>query len=108
MTLVLPSPIADYVAANSRLDLDGMLKPFAPDAIVRDDGGQHCGRAEIRSWIDNASLAAQAVFTPDSCHFDNDRFVVSGLTHGQFKGSPARFTMRFQLEDNVIRALDIT
>ncbi|MCQ4052129.1 nuclear transport factor 2 family protein, partial [Klebsiella pneumoniae] len=25
----LPSPIADYVEANARLDLDGMMKPFA-------------------------------------------------------------------------------
>ena len=25
----LPKPIADYVAANARLDLAGMLQPFA-------------------------------------------------------------------------------
>ncbi|TIV37824.1 MAG: nuclear transport factor 2 family protein, partial [Mesorhizobium sp.] len=29
MTLELPPPIAAYVAANARLDVDGMLAPFA-------------------------------------------------------------------------------
>ena len=29
----LPKPISDYVQANARLDLDGMLRPFAPDAV---------------------------------------------------------------------------
>jgi hypothetical protein len=35
MTPALPKPVADYVEANARLDVDGMLKPLAADALVR-------------------------------------------------------------------------
>ncbi|WP_291876139.1 nuclear transport factor 2 family protein [Caulobacter sp.] len=38
MTPDLPSPIAAYVAANAQLDVDGMLKPFADDVVVKDNG----------------------------------------------------------------------
>jgi hypothetical protein len=34
--------------------------------------------------------------------------VVEGPAHGDFKGSPIRFTYRFTLEDDAIKALDIT
>ena len=45
----LPTPIADYVEANARLDVDGMLKPLAADAVIHDNGGVHQGLGEIRS-----------------------------------------------------------
>lgn len=107
MTSALPQPIADYVAANARLDLDGMLRPFAPDAVVRDDGGLHRGHAELRTWIQEATLAARAIFTPDAHREADGQVVVSGLTTGDFKGSPLRFTLRFTLADDTIRALEI-
>lgn len=107
MTFALPRPVADYVAANARLDLDGMLRPFAPDAVVRDDGGTHQGHAELRAWIQDATLAARAIFTPDAHHQEDGQVVVSGLTAGDFKGSPLRFTLRFTLADDAIRALEI-
>lgn len=34
MSLELPSPIADYVAANARLDLEGMVTPVWLKAAV--------------------------------------------------------------------------
>jgi len=107
MTPALPKPIAHYVAANARLDLDGMLQPFAPDAVVRDDGGVHRGHAELRRWIEDATIAARAIFAPDAWREEDGRMVVEGPTHGDFKGSPLRFTMRFTLEGDTIRALEI-
>jgi hypothetical protein len=107
MTPALPQPVADYVAANARLDLEGMLEPFAADAVVRDDGGEHRGHAELRRWIEEATLAARAIFTPDAHREENGQVVVSGLTAGDFKGSPLRFTLRFTLADDAIRALEI-
>ena len=38
MPLELPPPIAAYVKANAQLDVDGMLQPFAADAVLRDNG----------------------------------------------------------------------
>lgn len=107
MTTALPKPIADYVAANARLDLDGMLQPFTPDAVVRDDGGRHRGHAELRTWIEDATLAARAIFTPETHREDQGDVVVEGLTRGDFRGSPLRFTLRFTLAGDAIRALEI-
>ena len=58
MTPHLPSPIADYVAANARLDVDGMLKPFAADAVVRDNDVVLEGHAAIRSLFEEAVASA--------------------------------------------------
>lgn len=107
MTPALPKPIANYVAANARLDLDGMLQPFAPDAVARDDGRVHRGHAELRRWIQDDTIAARAIFTPDAWREEDDRVVVERLTHGDFQGSPLRFSMRFTLEGDSIRGLEI-
>ena len=107
MTDDLPTPIAAYAAANARLDADGMLAPFAPDAVVRDDCGRHAGHDGIRAWIDSATMAAKAVFTPETWHDENGRVIVEGPTAGDFPGSPIRFTFRFTLRDGAIAALDV-
>lgn len=108
MTPPLPKPIADYVEANARLDADGMLKAFAADAVVEDDGGRHSGQAELRTWLEQATIAARAVFTPDTVRHEEGQVVVEGPTHGDFEGSPIRFTLRFTLQDDAIQALEIT
>ena len=104
----LPKPIANYVEANSRLDVDGMLHAFSPDAVVQDDGGRHQGHPELRRWIEESIVASKAVFTPDAVRHDGGQVVVEGLTFGAFKGSPLRFTLRFTLEGDAIRALEIS
>jgi ketosteroid isomerase-like protein len=108
MTLELPSPVSAYVAANARLDVDGMLAPFAADAVLRDNGAVLRGHAEIRRLLEEAVVAVKAIFTPDSMRHEDGQVVVEGLAHGDFKGSPIRFTYRFTLEDEAITALDIT
>lgn len=107
MTNALPTPIAAYAAANARLDADAMLASFAPDAVVRDDGGRHAGRDEIRAWIGAATIAARAVFTPETWREEDGRIVVEGPTVGDFPGSPIRFTFRFTLRDGAIAGLEI-
>ncbi|MCI0754978.1 nuclear transport factor 2 family protein [Teichococcus vastitatis] len=103
----LPTLIAASVAANARLDADGMVAPFARDAVVRDDGGHHTGRDEIRTWIQSATIASHAVFTPKTWRERNGRFVVEGLTAGHFPGSPIRFTFSFLLRRDAIAGLEI-
>jgi ketosteroid isomerase-like protein len=108
MALALPTPIADYVEANARLDVDGMLNPFADDAVVHDNGGVHQGHAEIMSLLDEAVIPAKAIFTPDTVRHEDGQVVVEGPAHGDFPGSPIRFTYRFTLNNDTIKALDIT
>ena len=104
----LPKPIADYVEANARLDVDGMLKPFHADAVVLDIGDRYEGHAELRTLLDEAVVPVRAIFTPDTARHENGQVVVEGPAHGDFKGSPIRFTYRFTLENDAIKALEIT
>src|SRR4051812_39365267 len=95
MAPALPPPIAHYVEANGQLDVDGMLEPFAADAVVTDIGAVHRGHAEIRSLLEEAVIPAKAIFTPDTVRHENGQVVVEGPAHGGFPGSPIRFTYRF-------------
>lgn len=104
----LPTPIADYIEANARLDVDAMLKPFATDAVLIDVGRRLEGHAEIRTLFEEEVVAVKAIFTPDSVRRENGKIVVEGPAHGDFKGSPIRFTYDFTLENDVIKTLEIT
>jgi hypothetical protein len=108
MAPALPKPIAAYVEANAELDVIGMLKPFAADAVVYDNGRRHQGHTELRTWLEEAVVAAGAIFTPDTVRHENGQVVVEGPAHGDFKGSPIRFTFCFTLENDGIRTLEIT
>ena len=108
MLLELPIPIATYVAANARLDVDGMLAPFATDAVLRDNGAVLQGHAELRRLFEDAVVAVKAIFTPDTVRHESGQIVVEGPAHGDFKGSPIRFTYRFTLENDAIKVLEIT
>lgn len=108
MSIELPKPIADYVEANARLDVDGMLKPFAVDAVVLDNGHRHAGLEEVRTLLEEAVVAAKAIFTPDTVRQESGQVIVEGLGHGDFKGSPIRFTYGFTLENDSIKALVVT
>lgn len=103
----LPSPIAAYVEANARLDVNGMLKPFAADAVLSDNGKRHAGHAELRALFEDEVIAVKAIFTPDAVRHVDGQVVLEGPAHGDFKGSPLRFTYRFTLENDAIKALEI-
>jgi hypothetical protein len=104
----LPKPIADYVEANARLAVDGMLKPFATDAVLSDNGRRHEGHAALRALFEDEVIAVKAIFTPDAVRHEHGQVIVEGPAHGDFKGSPIRFTYRFTLENDAITALEIT
>lgn len=108
MTLELPPPIAAYVAANARLDVEGMLRPFADDAVFVDVGKRLVGRAAVRKLIEEAVIPVKAIFTPDTIRQEGRQVVVEGPAHGDFPGSPLRFTYRFELENNTIKLLEVT
>jgi ketosteroid isomerase-like protein len=108
MATALPQPIAAYVEANARLDVDGMLKPFAADAVLTDNGKRYEGHAELRTLFEDEVIAVRAIFTPDAVRHEDGQVVVEGPAHGDFKGSPLRFTFRFTLENDAIKTLEIT
>ena len=65
------------------------------------------GRDEIEAWVQSATVASRAVFTPETWREQDGRIVVDGSTTGNFPGSPIRFTFRFTLESDAIETLEI-
>lgn len=108
MSMDLPKPIADYIEANARLDIDGMLKPFLGDAVFIDNGKHFEGQAAIRRLFEDEVLPVKAIFTPDTVRADSGEIVVQGPAYGDFPGSPIRFTYRFELVDGSIKTLETT
>ena len=108
MSKELPKSIAEYVEANARLDVDGMLKSFLADAVLIDNGKRFEGQAEIRKLFEEEVVPVKAIFTPDTVREDDGQVVVEGPAHGEFPGSPLRFTYRFTLVRGAIKTLEIT
>jgi hypothetical protein len=109
MTLDLPAPIAAYIAAGQRLDAEGMAAAFAEDAVVDDSGDGHHpqGRAEIAAWIESATIAVRAIFTPETAHEEAGIWILKGPVAGQFAGSPVKLTFSFTLDGDAITRLKI-
>ena len=85
MSMDLPKPIADYVEANARLDIDGMLKPFLSDAVFIDNGKRFEGQAAIRKLLDDEVVPVKAIFTPDKIREEDGQVVVEGGHDGRLR-----------------------
>ncbi|GGA04923.1 MULTISPECIES: YybH family protein [Sphingobium] len=108
MTIDLPTPIAAFVEANARLDLDGLMKPFLRDAVFIDNGKRFEGQAAIRQLFEEEVIPVKAIFEPDTVREEGGDVIVEGPAHGDFPGSPLRFTYRFTLVHGAIRTLETT
>lgn len=108
MTTSLPKPIAAFIEANAQLSIDQMLTPFAADAVLSDNGRVHRGHAALRALFVAEVIAVRAIFTPDAVRYEGTDVVLEGRAHGDFEGSPLRFTYRFTLEGDAITSLRIT
>lgn len=108
MSIELPSPMADFVRANAELDLDGMVKPFAADAVLLDNGKRFEGHAEIRALLKEMVVDLKAIFRPDASWHDGHVVVIEGPAHGDFPGSPVRFTYRVELAGDTIKTMDVS
>ena len=106
MSMDLPQPIADYVEANARLDIDGMLKPFLSEAVFIDNGKHFEGEAAIRQLFEEEVIPVKAIFTPDTVREEDGDVIVEGPAHGDFPGSPLCFTYRFTLVHGAIKTLE--
>lgn len=108
MSPALPSPMAEYVEANARLDLDGMMKSFAADAVFLDNGKRFEGHDEIRVLLKEMVVDLRAIFTPDTVHREDNVLVVEGPAHGDFPGSPIRFTYRVEFDGDAIKTMEVS
>ena len=107
MSKQLPLPLATYYEAKNQHDINGMLAPFAEDAVVRDEGQEHHGRAAIRSWMEHTTRKYRVTVDVKQIELVDDCLIVSGLVSGDFPGSPAMLRYAFTLSGSKIARLEI-
>ena len=108
----LPPVISGYLAASDRGDADAIVRCFAEDAVVVDEGQEWRSTAAIRRWRDTVATAydytvqvtgATAVGEVDGV----ERHDVYLHLEGNFPGGEVDLTDRFALRDGRIARLEI-
>ena len=105
-SLSLPKPIAAYFTADKG-DGEAVSQCFTENAIVKDEGHTHKGRAAIKEWKTDASAKYQYTSEPFACEEKDGKIVVTSHLAGNFPGSPVDLRYFFQLEGDKIVSLEI-
>ena len=104
--LSLPKPIAAYFAADSG-DGEAVSQCFTENAIVKDEGHTHKGRAAIKAWKADASAKYQYTCEPLACEERGGKTVVTSHLVGNFPGSPVDLRYFFKLKGDKIASLEV-
>src|SRR2546430_2514102 len=96
-SLNLPKPIAAYFTADKG-DGEAVSQCFTDNAVVKDEGHTHRGRATIRAWKSDASAKYEYTCEPIACEENDGKTVVTSHLVGNFSGSPVDLRFFFKLE----------
>jgi ketosteroid isomerase-like protein len=107
MTTQLHLTLEHYFAATNRHDVAGMIADLADDAVVKDEGREHCGVPAIREWMKETIQKYKFKAEPTRMVRENDRTAVSVTVSGDFPGSPIALTYWFTLVGQKITRLEI-
>ena len=105
-TLNLPKPISGYFAADKG-DSETFSHCFTANAVVKDEGYTHKGRAAIKEWKTDASAKYEYTCEPLACEEKDGKTVVTSHLVGNFPGSPVDLRFFFELEGDKIASLEI-
>jgi len=105
-SLNLPKPIAAYFTAD-RGDGEAVSQCFTDNAVVKDEGHTHKGRAAIKEWKMDASAKYEYTCEPFLCEEKDGKTVVTSHLAGNFPGSPVDLRFFFKLEGDKIASLEI-
>ena len=105
-SLKLPKPIAAYFTADKG-DGEAVSQCFTENAVVKDEGHTHNGRAAIKAWKMDASAKYTYTSEPFACEEKDGKTVVTSHLIGNFPGSPVDLRYFFELEDEKIVSLKI-
>ena len=105
-SLNLPKPIAAYFIADE-VDGEAVSQCFTENAVVKDEGHTHKGRAAIKAWKTDASAKYEYTSEPIACEEKDGKTVVTCHLVGNFPGSPVDLRFIFILEGGKISSLEI-
>jgi hypothetical protein len=105
-SLNLPKPIAAYFTADKG-DSETLSQCFTENAVVKDEGYTHKGRAAIKEWKTDASAKYEYTSEPFACEEKDGKTVVTSHLVGNFPGSAVDLRYFFKLEGDKIASLEI-
>ena len=105
-SLSLPKLIAAYFTAD-RGHREAVSQCFTENAIVKDEGHTHKGRAAIKQWKSDIRKKYQYTSEPFACEEKDGKAVVTSHLVGNFPGSPVDLRYFFKLEGDKIVSLEI-
>jgi len=105
-SLNLPIPVSAYFTADKG-DGEAVLRCFTENAVVKDEGHTHKGRAAIKEWKTDASAKYQYTCEPFACEAKGGKIVVTSRLTGNFPGSPVDLRFFFELQGARIASLEI-
>src|SRR6267142_2233847 len=105
-SLNLPKLIAAYFAAD-RGDGEAVSQCFTDNAVVKDEGHTHRGRAAIKAWKTDSAAKYQYTCEPFACEEKDGKTIVTSHLAGNFPGSPVDLRFFFKLERDKIASLEI-
>jgi hypothetical protein len=105
-SLNLPKPVAAHFTADKG-DGEAVSRCFTENAVVKDEGHAHKGRAAITEWKSDASAKYAYTCEPFACKEKDGKTVVTGHLVGNFPGSPVDLRFFFKLEGDKIASLEI-
>jgi hypothetical protein len=105
-SLNLPKPIAAYFIADE-VDGEAVSECFTENAVVKDEGHTHKGRAAITEWKADVSTKYQYTCEPLASEEKDGKTVVICHLVGSFPGSPVDLRFFFKLEGDKIASLEI-
>jgi len=105
-SLNLPKPIAAYFSADKG-DGEAVSQCFTENAVVKDEGHTHKGRAAIKEWKADVSTKYEYTCEPLACEEKDGKTVVTCHLVGNFPGSPVDLRYFFELEGDKIASLEI-
>jgi hypothetical protein len=107
VTINIPAPVANYLAADKANDLDKFAQCFTWDALVHDERRDYRGIEAIKSWKQHTAAKYNYSVEPLKVSVDGDKVTLSARLTGTFPGSPAQLEYDFTLSNGRIAALDI-
>ena len=105
-SLNLPKPIAACFDTDKG-DSETLSRCFNENAVVKDEGHTHQGRAAIKQWKSDASKKYKYTSEPFVCEQKDGNTVVTSRLTGNFPGSPVDLRFFFELEGDKIASLEI-
>ena len=105
-SLNLPKPIAAYFTAD-KAGGEAVSQCFTENAVVKDEGHTHKGRAAIKEWKTDASAKYKYTCEPLACEEKDGKTVVTCHLVGDFPGSPVDLRFFFKLEGDKIAWLEV-